>query len=91
MVFLKWMPLDCQIEAYILETRIQGEKEHFTRAYVGADTSHTVNGVPYGGKIIARLKAMNRAGTGAASEEIEVSMPEGKTFLLTKSSFSAIF
>ena len=78
MIFFKWFQLNCQVDVYILETKIVGTGDIFTRLYKGRECSFTMHDVPYGKTVAARIKAKNRAGSGAVSDEMMISMPEGK-------------
>ena len=74
---LKWYPLECQIDSYILETKIHGKEDAFRNVYNGKECSYVLAGVKYGVKVTARVRAKNRAGTGTESDEILLEMPEG--------------
>ena len=60
------------------------EKPGYVCVYKGPECQYTINDIKYGCRITARIKAVNSAGTGNVSEELNVLMPKGKKPLLSK-------
>lgn len=72
----KWLQLEGRVDDYVLEIKTKGE--NFKCVYQGKDCAYTLNDLPYGEAVTARLKAKNKAGIGNASEEVDFLMPKGK-------------
>ena len=81
-VFLKWNPPDSLVENYMLEVKSE-ENPRYVCVYKGPECQYSINDINYGCHITARIKAVNSAGTGNVSEELNVLMPEGKETLLS--------
>lgn len=84
---LLWNPPPSAVDSYYLETDIYSggtgshkkEQCETVKLPLGATCSHTLECLHYGSRVVARVRASNRAGEGPFSQEIAINTDQGET------------